>query len=154
MKLIPPQPAPRLLTGKQQNTYHNVEEINANFSFENRLNSSNSSTNSSSLNGNNNRSEHSYENGDCMESAVGKGFGTPPPLPPKPKIKPNNWTPGNLSNVSQHSALHQIDASPLMEVSPRRKQPSECNDTSAMGRTKHIPPPRSIYLDQPNSSFV
>lgn len=152
-KLIPPQPAPRLSVTKGQNALQNTG--NDSMNHDNRMNSSCSSTMSTSMNGNSNGNSQSYyEN--CDKTTNNNGFGTPPPLPPKPKIKSNNWTSVNVnvattSIASTSSSQANGDLPSISELSPRRK--IQLNDNN-MTRSVNSPVQRSVYLDQPNSSFV
>lgn len=137
-KLVPPQPAPRLSVTRLQNTStpNTQDSINT---------SSSSSNTSETANGNNVSSvSPCYENSDNTNL---RGFGTPPPLPPKPKIKPNNWTSISASSNNVSAVVTTVvDASASTESSPRRKTQTNASNVNI--------PPRLIYLDQPNSSFV
>lgn len=67
----------------------------------------------------------------------------PPPLPPKPKIlpiKPSNWGQNNNNNNSSSTSNDGVFKIP--QEMPRRL----LNDNSSKQK--------SIYLDQPSSSFV
>lgn len=82
---------------------------------------------------------------------------TPPPLPPKPKLKPSNWT-GNTSwqlndtKSDTNDTQQNLLASGIKNV----KAPiaDRINMLSATMTDKKIPPPRTIYFDRMNSSFV
>lgn len=158
IKPAPPQPAPRFLNKPPNHLpSHNIET--ASLGHDSRLNSSSSSTTSSSMNGSNSSAQNHYENGEYITCVGGlKTFGTPPPLPPKPKIKPSNWSSisGNAVNPSPSAVLHAKDGLPFgSELSPRRiAQTSAMGNDSKAAKNVSIPSPRSIYLDQPNSSFV
>lgn len=135
IKVTPPQPAPRFLNKQPLNVSATNDNESSPANHESRLNSSGSSTTSSSINGGSNH----YENGEYITTNGHKAFGAPPPLPPKPKIKPSNWSAINGNAVAANVSPTKDSAPINGELSPRR------ND---------IPTPRSIYLDQPNSSFV
>lgn len=156
-KLTPPQPAPRFLNKLQSNMPLNNDDTPP-VIHDSRLNSSSSSTTSSSMNGSNSSAQNHYENGEYITSGGLKTFGTPPPLPPKPKIKPSHWPSinGNATNVSASNVPQTKDDPPMnSELSPRRiTQTTTIGNDSNSGKNMSIQTPRSIYLDQPNSSFV
>lgn len=75
----------------------------------------------------------------------------PPPLPPKPKIKPtwmgnNNWQ----LNDNKHD---KNDTSNLMR-NVKIPISDRINMFSATMTDKKMPQPRTIYFDRMNSSFV
>lgn len=136
-----PQPAPRLSINK--NLPGNCDENANNVNGDDTKSDRNLSMTSSSSSSNHNRSSVIYANGDTihnddiLDSSKGSMIacsGTPPPLPPKPKIKPSNW-----SNTGRNGSMERNKNIPLK------------HQTLIDGK---IPAPRTVYLDQPNSSFV
>lgn len=81
---------------------------------------------------------------------------TPPPLPPKPKLKPSTWT-SNTSWQLNETKSDTNDAQNLLAPGIKNiKAPiaDRINMLSATMTDKKIPPPRTIYFDRMNSSFV
>jgi regulator of G-protein signaling len=89
-------------------------------------------------------------NGSEHNGYVSVNLRGPPPLPPKPKIlpiKPSNWGQNNIGNN---------DVFKIPQEMPRRLITNNTNhstnnnmDTNNSGK-----PERTVYLDQPSSSFV
>lgn len=80
----------------------------------------------------------------------------PPPLPPKPKMKPSTWA-GNSNWQLNDSKMDSNDAQNLLAHSIRNvKAPiaDRINMLSATIADKKMPQPRTIYFDRMNSSFV
>lgn len=82
---------------------------------------------------------------------------TPPPLPPKPKLKQsttwighNGWQPNETK--SDTNEAQNLLAPGMKNI----KAPiaDRINMLSATMTDKKIPPPRTIYFDRMNSSFV
>lgn len=149
VKSVPPQPAPRFLNKTPNITATNDNEP----SHENRLNSSGSSTTSSSINGSGGGSNSNhYENGEYIVSNGHKVFGTPPPLPPKPKIKPTNWLSINGHAISANVSPTKDSGTTISgtELPAQRR----IGQQRANGTNDNHATPHTIYLDQPNSSFV
>lgn len=163
-----PQPAPRhSITTVRQNSSILNEKIDDNQTLDSNSNSiiehiesnletSQISTSSSSSSHGNNKSivnhfnlNDSYYNGNEIQdgslqrSHYGNG---PPPLPPKPKIKPTNWVSGSAIGTDKIN-IHSKEQA----TSPFRNHSRITATACADNKT---PSPRKIYLDQPNSSFV
>lgn len=81
---------------------------------------------------------------------------TPPPLPPKPKLKPSTWA-SNCSWQLNETKSDTNDTQNLLAPGIKNiKAPiaDRINMLSATMTDKKIPPPRTIYFDRMNSSFV
>lgn len=85
------------------------------------------------------------------DSSVHRVNGTlPPPLPPKPRLKPTTWTngtdekPNEIQVTNGSGGLRNIKG-PIAE---------RINMLTSAAAEKKMPPPRTIYFDQLNSSFV
>lgn len=92
-------------------------------------------------------SPHKYSNGTL-----------PPPLPPKPKIKPTSWA-GNsnwqLNDIKFEGDMN--DSQNLLTHSVRNLKAPIADRISMLSATitdKKMPQPRTIYFDRMNSSFV
>lgn len=97
-----------------------------------------------------------FENVDISPQKYMNGT-TPPPLPPKPKLKPSYWT-GNTSWQLNETKSDTSDSTQNL-LAPGIKNikapiADRINMLSATMADKKIPPPRTIYFDRMNSSFV
>lgn len=82
---------------------------------------------------------------------------TPPPLPPKPKLKPSTTWIGNNGWQTNETKSDANDTQNLLAPGVKNiKAPiaDRINMLSATMTDKKIPPPRTIYFDRMNSSFV
>lgn len=80
----------------------------------------------------------------------------PPPLPPKPKLKPTSWS-GNTNWPLNETKHDTNETRNLLTPSMRNiKAPiaDRINMLSATMADKKMPQPRTIYFDRMNSSFV
>lgn len=133
-----PQPAPRLSIGRQYSASNNDDKTATN------SNETDSTSPTAKSVRNNFVHEELYSN--SIESSAEESpqkyhnGNEPPPLPPKPKLKPSHWLNGNAT--ANGVATSVAAAMPI--------EPSTCIQAD----NKKLPSPRTIYLDQPNSSFV
>lgn len=141
-----PQPAPRLSIGRNNNNNNN-----------NTLNESSlvlNSTISSGIIEKSPRKENDEPliDGNGNDSLVHRGNGTavPPPLPPKPRIKPTIWT--NTGNDDKTNG--SISLTNGMRSNVKGPIAERINMLNSAATEKKMPPPRTIYFDQLNSSFV
>lgn len=157
-----PQPAPRLSINKSLSSQIHINDNDSQRNCDENANSiingetddiksDKNLSNTSSLSSNHNSNSVIYANGDSFHndsildsSKTSICSGTPPPLPPKPKIKPSNWC-----NSGRNGSMERNKNIPL------KQQSNGLNASSLVsGIDGKIPPPRTVYLDQPNSSFV
>lgn len=121
-----PQPAPRLSISRQYSSPNNNDK--------NVINSNENDSTSPTTKSPQNNFVHEELYSNSIESSAEESpqkyhnGNEPPPLPPKPKIKPSYWMNGNANGGAAAS--------------------------STTADNKKLPSPRTIYLDQPNSSFV
>lgn len=126
-----PQPAPRLSISRQSASPNILNNNNTN--DKTAQNASDIDSHLAKSIRNSIVHEELYSNGNSIEHSTEESpqkyhnGNEPPPLPPKPKIKPSNWMNGNVTTTG----------SGTIATDPNR-----------------MPSPRTIYLDQPNSSFV
>lgn len=97
-----------------------------------------------------------FDNGDVSPQKYTNGA-TPPPLPPKPKLKTTYWS-GNTSWQHNDTKSDTNDSTQNL-LAPGIKNikapiADRINMLSATITDKKIPPPRTIYFDRMNSSFV
>lgn len=148
-----PQPAPRLSINKALSTQsQNTENDNDQSQCDENANtviakdSRAISNHNSTIYANERSPIESIQSNEILDSSKGSSIaysGTPPPLPPKPKIKPSNWgSTGRNGSIERNKGVQS------------KKQVNGLNVSSISGIDNKIPGPRSIYLDQPNSSFV
>lgn len=135
-----PQPAPRLSIGRNN--------------INNALNESNLGLNSTSSGiiekSPRKENDESQIEGNGSDSLVHRSNGTlPPPLPPKPRIKPTT-----CSNTSDDKTNGSWNLTNGMRGNVKGPIAERINMLTSAATEKKMPPPRTIYFDQLNSSFV
>lgn len=82
----------------------------------------------------------------------------PPPLPPKPKIKPTTWLNGTihcedkLNGNSSDSTIHSTNC--VRNIKAPIADRINMLNSAVSAHEKKMPQPRTIYFDRLNSSFV
>lgn len=144
-----PQPAPRLSISRNNNTLNNECTT--------RFDSSNGSSDKSPRKtGESPKKDESLRNdsdGCYNDSTLQRINGTlPPPLPPKPRIKPTTWTNGDdNANASINETQNHVSSGMRHVKGPIAER---INMLTSAATEKKMPQPRTIYFDQLNSSFV
>lgn len=124
-----PQPAPRLSISRQYTSLNNDDKSAANLN-ENDTTTSNTTKSARNSYGKEELYSNSIESSAEESPQKYHNGNEPPPLPPKPKIKPTHWMNGNMTAAAS------------------------ADSTRILVDSKKSPSSRTIYVDQPNSSFV
>lgn len=135
-----PQPAPRLSIGRNNNNALNESSLG--------LNSTSNGINERSPRKENEESQIEANGSDSLMYNKGNGI-IPPPLPPKPRIKPTTW-----SNTGDDKTNGSVNLTNGMRGNVKGKIAERINMLTSAATEKKMPQPRTIYFDQLNSSFV